>query len=182
MSATSDTRAYRARKKAAGLCIYGGCWQPAEGGTATCSQHCQRRDPVCIEIGCEERTEVHRRLCAGHRKERARQVSIHSLRQGRARKRKQGLCLWHGCTVPVSKRAYCPEHRAAHAKATQDYYRRKREAGLCGYGACSAPASPGLSMCAEHAARNRAQWQRWWENRAQLDAVLLRETSEERRR
>lgn len=162
--ATANTQAYRARKRAAGICIAGGCWEAARTGLTLCAVHGQahRRDPVCVEPGCGAQTLLKHRLCARHAKERHKAGHSRWRRAERQRRIAAGLCETNGCAAPpVAPGLRCAEHAAQYAERARSYFQRKRAAGLCLYGGCQVPHAPGRSMCAEHAGRNNAQWREW---------------------
>lgn len=132
-TATEKTLAYRARKRAKGICIYGGCWERAREGTALCMRHAAEesrhntewrrlhpRPPrLCKQPGCSTPLSAHHSYCAAHVAQRDRE----------------------------SRRAYV---------------RRKRAAGLCVYGGCYALARPEKSLCATHFAEEAARKTRRW--------------------
>ena len=125
--------AYRARKRAKGLCIYGGCSQPTLS-FALCRQHLDKqaarkrlrqvllpkpppRLRPCKEPGCLLTVQSPRHLCPGHRLERLRTQSRIQQRKRNAR----GLC--NNCGQSAVRGGLCEKHH----KRARERYRAWRE-------------------------------------------------------
>ena len=159
--ATAATQRYRARKRAEGLCIAGGCENPSQGSY------------------CEECKRKSLDRAKGRRKERRKELKLYCKYKNSDGER---------CTELLTRKYqyYCDHHHAVsyRERRASRYQDKKQEIkakyheirleqlrkGLCAYYRCPNKHELGKTMCPQHLAKQRANSQAYKQRGIDNDA------------